>query len=124
VVAEAIFAGKKIKKLALEPAAALASNLAEFLEFTKHRFVSECPSDAGHGYGQDKEGENLLVQGHAIRCRKSTLVCNPEYSSTDPDEQVRARSCAQWLPDNAPLRLLSLKKRYRSREDRRMLARL
>jgi hypothetical protein len=38
--------------------------------------VSECPGNAGHRNGQDKESKNLLIEGHAVRCRKAMLVCN------------------------------------------------
>jgi hypothetical protein len=76
VVAQAIFAREEIEELALEPTAALASNLAKFLKFAQYCFVGECPCNAGHRYGQNKQGYNLLVEGHAIRCRKPLVVCS------------------------------------------------
>lgn len=51
VMAQAIFAGKKVKQLAPEPRAALALTLAIFLKFTKNRFVSTGPCDASDGDG-------------------------------------------------------------------------
>jgi hypothetical protein len=75
VMAQAVFAGKQIKKFAPEPGAAFALHLAEFLKFVKHGFMGKRPRDASHRYGKNKQGENLLVEGHAIRCRKLALVC-------------------------------------------------
>jgi hypothetical protein len=69
-MAQAVFAGEKIKKLAPVPAPGLALAFAEFLKFSEDCFMRARPGDAGHRYGQNKEGQNLLVEGHAIRCHK------------------------------------------------------
>jgi hypothetical protein len=42
--------------------------------------VGKCPGDAGHRNGQDEESKNLLIEGHAVRCLKTILVCNAHCS--------------------------------------------
>ena len=65
VVAEAIFAGKKVKEFALDNHAAfLASRNAEFSRLSKNFFVRDCPGDAGDGNGKNEKPGKLCDNVH------------------------------------------------------------
>src|SRR5450432_4014959 len=72
-MAEAILAGKQIKKLALiHSSAGLAVAHAIIVSFTENFFVRDGPRNRGHRDGQNHQGQKLQPQAHATLTSLST----------------------------------------------------
>ena len=64
-MAETIFAGSDIEKLAARQASGkLGFTLAIFARLAKNFLVGDGPGNAGHGYGQDHEPSELVTERH------------------------------------------------------------
>ena len=66
-MAEAVFAGEEIEKLALqETATGLAPLNAIFTRLAKDLFMRHSPRDTGYRNGENEEHEELLFQIHHL----------------------------------------------------------
>src|SRR5256885_96682 len=70
VMAEAVFAREEVEKLSLPPAAAgPALPDAELARLAEHLLVRHRPRDAGDGYGEEEECDDLPGQAHTVSPR-------------------------------------------------------